>query len=534
MTTREPASVQRPTPAQEQLFRNLLAMRSAGRWAEGEAVALQLLDEMPKAIPVALLGAEMALRLDHYQTARRMILRVALPPIGSAEFLLQLLRWLRRFEESERIEHLFAESEWQKMGPPALLAELALHLGSSGLYPLAEACTAHALAQAPGDANLHYLSGMHAMFAGERGGSLKALKRALQLRPGMPNAHMLVAMQGDPEEATRQAATIRRALELARSPEEVAYLSYALHLHLDALGDYDEAWAALVRGHVARLSLSPYRREQQHALFAALQGVEPSRTTRPRDEGDTGLIFIVGMFRSGTSLVERVLAGHPEVVDGGETMQFAACMRDAVDHDTLDVIDQVVVERAREIDFEAVRGRMQGYANWRSGGKKWLTEKLPSNFLNLGYILQAIPDAKVIHMHRDPVATCFSNLRTFFSGSAPYACDQGDMADYYLRYQELMEHWHGCFPGRIFDAEYSAFVADPDGQSHRLLEFCGLEFNARTLELERSGGTSATASAAHVRKGVLSGRDQAWKNYEGHLGRLIEGLRPVYARAGRD
>lgn len=503
-------------------------MRSAGRWAEGEAIAERLLDEVPRAIPVALLGAEMALRLDHYRAARRFILRVAEPPVDSGEFLLQLVRWLRRFEESERIERVFSGSDWQRMGPPALLAELALHLGSSGLYPLADACTEHALKQAPGDANLHYLSGMHAMFAGDRDRSLRSLKRALQLRPGMPNAHMLVAMQADAEEAARQAPGIQSALRQARSPEEMAYLSYALHLHLHALADYDEAWAALERGHAARLMLSPYARAKQHALFDALHGVRPSRATRPRSTGDTGLIFIVGMFRSGTSLIERVLSGHPDVYDGGETMQFSACMREATDHDTLDVIDSVIVERAEAVDLEPVRRRMQTYANWRSAGRKWLTEKLPSNFLNLGYILQVIPDAKVIHMHRDPVATSFSNLRTFFSGSAPYACAQDDMADYYLRYQRLMQHWHTCFPGRIFDAEYGAFVADPARQSRRLLEFCGLEFDAKALDLERASGTSATASAAHVRKGVLSGRDEAWKKYGQQLERLVEALRPAY------
>jgi hypothetical protein len=266
---------------------------------------------------------------------------------------------------------------------------------------------------------------------------------------------------------------------------------------------------------------------EQDDLFASLKRLAlPPFEPAPQD--GTGLIFIVGMFRSGTSLIERVLGGHPDVVDGGETWQLSACLRQATDHDSMRVLDATIVARAPAADFAEVRSRMLRYAAWRSSAKPWLTEKLPSNFLNLGFILHAFPEARIVHMRRDPMDTCFSNLRTFFSGAAAYACDPMDMADYYLRYLDLMAHWHTLAPGRILDVEYGAFVADADRQARRLLEYCGLEYRTEILELDRRSGTSATASAAHVRRGVLKDRGQAWKPYAAHLDAMREALSPAY------
>jgi tetratricopeptide (TPR) repeat protein len=509
------------------LLEQALRLRAMGRWPQAAEAALRLRNAVPGAIPPALLAAECVLPLDRYRLARELVLGVARPPVTSAESLLQLVRWLRRFEEPELTERLVGGSPWRRMGPPELLAELALHLGSSGLYRMASDCVEHALSSAPNNANLHYLRGLFRMFGGDTSGSVEALQHALRLRPGMANAHLSLAMQDAAGSADTYIADIRRALANVRNDEETGYLAYALHHRLHALGEYDEAWQVLERGHAARRRITPYSRVEQDDLFARLKGLAlPPFEPAPQD--GTGLIFIVGMFRSGTSLIERVLGGHPDVVDGGETWQLSACLRQVTDHDSMRVLDATIVARASIANFAEVCSRMLRYAAWRSGGKPWLTEKLPSNFLNLGFILHAFPEARIVHMRRDPMDTCFSNLRTFFSGAAPYACDPLDMADYYLRYRDLMAHWHALAPGRILDVDYAAFVADPEGQARRLLDYCRLEFQPEILELGRRSGTSATASAAHVRRGVLKDRGQAWKPYAAHLDAMREALSPAY------
>lgn len=508
----------------DETFQRLLELRAAGRWQEAAGLALRVHAELPDAIPPALLAAEALLRLDRYRAMRDVVLRCANPPVQPPQLLLQLVRWARRLEECELVERLLMESDWRAGASSAELAELALHAGSSGLYGIANAITTHALANDPTHPNLHYLLGMHRMFSGDTEGSVESLERALALCPGMPNAYLLLSMQDAQKGASRHVPRIRRALAGPCSAEDEAYLCYALHQYLDAAGEYDAAWRVLERGHAARRRLSSYDRARERALFDRLMRFEPTGRDAITGEGATRLVFIVGMFRSGTSLIERVLSAHPQVADAGETFQFSACMRQATDHDTLDVVDLTIAERASAADFAEVRRRMQAYADWRAGGRAVLTEKLPSNFLNVGFILAALPEARIVHMRRNPLDTCLSNLRTFFGGGVPYACDQLDMADYYGRYRRLMAHWDERWPGRILHVDYESFVADPDTQTGRLLDWCGLEIPSHRLDLERPGGISATASAAHVRRGVLPDRGRIRRRYEAHLGPLSAAL----------
>lgn len=152
-----------------------------------------------------------------------------------------------------------------------------------------------------------------------------------------------------------------------------------------------------------------------------------------------------------------------------------------------------------------------------------MTEKLPSNFLLLGHILEALPEARILHMRRDPMDTCFSNLRTCFDGAARYSYDQRSLGDYHLRYRSLMQHWHEVAPGRILDVDYAALVDRPEAEARRIAAFCGLDFNDAMLAVDRAGGATATASVGHARQGILKDRGGAWRP-----------LRRAFAAADRD
>lgn len=507
------------------LFDEASTLAARANWTGAESIVRRLLAAAPDSPHVLILASSVMLGRGHYREARALALQLA-PPLDEPRVLMQAVRVLRRFEEPAVMRRLVAGSRWQSIVQLPVLAELALHLCSSGEYPLARECIDRMLGIDPRCGDAHYLLGLLEMFAGRKEHSLAALDRALTIEPRMANAHWLVAMQDDRSRAEAHVAIMQRVLPGIRSGSEAqAYLYYSLHHRLHSLGRHADAWQTLVRGMAVMRGLTPYRREEHHALFQALQEMTlPRYAPTPQPAGQPGLIFIVGMFRSGTTLIERVLAGHPDVADGGETYQFSAGMRDATNHDSPDVIDAAIVSRASTADFDIVRHRMHAYAAWRSGGKKWLTEKLPSNFLNLGFILHALPEAKILHLRRDPVETGFSNLRTIFRGAAPYACDQADMADYYLRYSELMAHWHAVAPGRILDVNYSDFVESPEVQARRLLEYCGLEYVEDILDVGRQEGQTATASAAHARQGILKNRGDAWKPYATELQPLIRGL----------
>jgi hypothetical protein len=294
---------------------------------------------------------------------------------------------------------------------------------------------------------------------------------------------------------------------------------------LHASGQYEEAWQALEIGNSVKRALVPYDRQSQHKLYAALQEMDIPLSIQSKEPfRGTGLIFIVGMHRSGTSLLERVLAGHPDVMDGGETYTVTGLLRKAADHFCRGVIDTAIVSRQGDIDYAEIRKGLVDYASWRGRGRAFLTEKLPSNFLTLGFVMRALPEARIIHMKRDPLDTCFSNLRTYFGQAAAYSYDQSDLADYFCSYQRLMAHWHEVAPGRILDVDYNSFVNDPECGAKAVFSYCGLDFYPAALQVDRPGGISATASMVHVRQGILKDRGRAWLPYETHLRPLIQAL----------
>ncbi len=489
----------------------------------------------PDSVELATLASVVALQLGRYREARALALQAASLRVQPDD-LLRIARLLRRFEEPEALERTFLATDWRRLDSAPALAELAQLLGFSGLYEPAFECLSHAESLDSASPDVHYLRGLFEMFSGNMAASRESARRAVELEPRMANAHILLSMQDDGRTAEKHIEQMQMAMHAVQPGSEArACFDYAMHHSFHALGRHEEAWRSLAHGHSTMRRMQRYSRHEQHAVATALERMAlPAFTPAPEREGQTGLIFIVGMFRSGTTLLERVLAGHPQVTDGGETSQLSACMRDATDYDGGEPISLGIVTRAPHADFANVRARMQRFAHWRGKGRRWLTEKLPSNFLNIGFILHALPEARIVHMQRDPIDTCFSNLRTLFRGGAPYACDQGDLADYYLQYRRLMAHWNAVAPGRILNVDYAAFVANPQSEVLRVLTHCGLDYVPSALGIGGHGGMAATASAVHVRQGILADRVGAWKPYAKHLEPLMRGIGHAGAQSTGD
>jgi hypothetical protein len=236
-------------------------------------------------------------------------------------------------------------------------------------------------------------------------------------------------------------------------------------------------------------------------------------------------IFIVGMYRSGTTLIEQLLDASPQVRALGELTDFPSAMRHATDHYARGVLDRDIVERAKDRDFIEIGNHyMEGVA-WRIGATPFFTDKLPSNFLNLGYICRALPSARIVHMVRDPIETCFSILREVFTEVAPYSYDQDELADYFIRYRRLMAHWHAAYPGRILDVDYAELTRDPEAVMRKVAAFCGLDYVDAMRDPRSSARAVSTASAVQVRDKVVHREVPKWAPYAKYLQPLIAALR---------
>lgn len=411
---------------------------------------------------------------------------------------------------------------------PAQLLEIAQLVGQADLHDEALRWAGLALAREPG-APAYFLRGTTRQFLGDLAGAREDLERAIAAAPHFAHAHWrLSAMAGD-DPAGGPARVQRLRTQQARVPrgsELDVHFSFALYAELEALGRHDEAWEALARGNRDRRAQLRYSPADDAALFSAIRAACDARfVSGPGFAGEGPRpVFIIGLFRSGTTVLEQMLAGHPDVADGGESLAFTACLRRATDHRGPELLDPETLRRAASLDYAALGADFMAGSAWRASGRRLWTEKLPPNFLNAGLIARALPGARFIHMQRPAMDVCFSNLRQLYAQFAPWCYDQAELADYYLGYRGLMDHWREVLGERLLDVAHADLVADPEAQMRRVLAHCGLDWDPRVLDLGAREGAVSTASATQVRAGLRAPSAPAWHAYRRHLGVLEQRL----------
>ncbi len=351
-------------------------------------------------------------------------------------------------------------------------------------------------------------------------------ERCIRIAPQIGQVHWFLAHVGKATVASNHVERLRRQLSApAMPPQDRACFAFALHKELDDLGEHDGAWQALEQACVAKRSTLKYAAGESRQLVDGLIAMPIHVPAERAGQADKTPVFITGMHRSGTTLLEQLLDGSPQVHGLGELYDFTTAMRYATDHHCRGVIDQAIVGRSGGLDFAKVGNRYLDGIAWRLGPEPFFTDKLPSNFLNIGFICQALPTAKILHMVREPMETCFSNLRELFSDANPYSYDQTELAAYYLQYRRLMTHWHRQFPGRILDVDYAELTRDPEGTMGKVAVFCGIEYVDAMRDPRSSRRAVSTASALQVRDPVLTRAQPKWVPYREQLQPLVAALR---------
>lgn len=442
----------------------------------------------------------------------------------------QLAARLRTFNEAGLLEELVAASGRLVDMPIPLLLSYAAQWSYFNRQELAIEFLDEAYRADPDYPPTLVSRGQVLTYLGRLDEARRCFERCIKRAPELPQAYWHLAHIRKASRNDNQIDALRRRLHQAQSGSDAkALLSFALHKELDDLGDFAGAWQALVEGCNAKRAMLGYDRAESRRLFDELHDWRP-KTGHDTDSGGHGRtrpIFILGMHRSGTTLLEQMLDASEDVICTGELYDFTTAMRYATDHHCRGVIDREIVVRARDIDFREVGKRYLDGLQWRVGTARAFTDKLPSNFLNLGFICEALPDARILHMVRDPVEVCFSNLRELFSDANPYSYDQDELAEWYQLYARLMQDWESRYPGRILNVAYSELVADPRRTMKAVAEFCGIDYIERMSDPRASARPVATASAVQVRGGLDRRDVPKWKPYEKWLGPLLRGLAKI-------
>jgi tetratricopeptide (TPR) repeat protein len=465
-------------------------------------------------------------RAGNYRKGRDYALRALPVAAGNPALAPSVLLSLRHFEETGALRGYIDRSGFLRaMADPRTLQLVSAQLSWMGDQAQAIEFISQAIRWAPHMTSLRLARAQMQIFLGGFDAAEQDLQACLQSDPDRANAYWTLALLRKWTADDNHVDAIRRALQRpSLSSLDKTRLYYALHKELDDLGDVPGAFAALESACKLQRPTVQYSKEDNRRLFDKLKRM-PVREFEPVEGFDFTPIFVVGMYRSGTTLLEQLLGGHPGVMNAGELHDMAACMRYGADYFFPGATDHVVVDRAGQVDFPAVGRQYMSGVRWRLDGHTYMTDKWPPNHVNVGFICQAMPQAKIIHMSRDPIETCFSNLRELFAFAAPYSYDQLEMADYHNQYKDLMEHWGQRFPGRILEVTYSDLTRNTEATMRRVAEFCGFPFTDKLLQPNSHGKSVATASAVQVRDKVVARDVPKWAPYEKYLQPLIGALR---------
>ncbi len=314
------------------------------------------------------------------------------------------------------------------------------------------------------------------------------------------------------------------------------HLAFALGKALEDAGDYAASWAAYERGNAMHRASNGYIPEVFETNTREQKRVcTPAFFEARKDWGldDPSPIFVLGLPRAGSTLIEQILASH-SLVEGTQELPDIQRIVHELQGRELNFDNPRYPSVLEELDADAIRKYGEQYIAYsqpnRIMGRPYFIDKMPNNFRHIGLIHLILPNAKIIDARREPMACCFSNLKQLFAQGQEFTYGISDIARYYRTYVELMDHWDVVLPGRVLRVQHEDLVDDLEGNVRRILDYCGLPFEQACIEFHKTKRSVRTPSSEQVRQPIFrDGLDQ-WKKFEPWLGPLRDALGPELVR----
>ena len=369
--------------------------------------------------------------------------------------------------------------------------------------------------------------GISCQSVGLKDEALNHYERAITIESDYPEAHFNLSIlkkyiTGDIQISKME--SLQSSSSLDQSGQ--IFLNFALSKVNDDLGNKDMLFKFLNAGNHLRkeqLNYSINEHQGKHLLIKKMfaHSLPTINKNLLQETKFKYPIFIVGMPRSGTTLVEQIISSHPEVYGAGELSSISAITSLILE----DSSSQMKIGMPEE-SFISMRKQYLDSLSKFNINEDIITDKWPLNFQYIGFILKAFPEAKVIHLERDARAVCWSIYKHYFSGKGNgWAYNFNDLASFYGSYLDLMNFWHELFPDKIYNINYEELTTNQRDETKKLLEYCGLDWNDECLNFHTNTRAVKTASASQVRKKMYQGSSEDWKKYEMHINPLIHGLR---------
>jgi len=531
----EPSRPAEESPRRHMTFQDEIAkavmFENEGEQNKAEDIYRDILKRDPDHVEAARSLATIAVKHDRYKEAEVFLLRAAAnaPDYGRAWVdLCNVQRELGKFEEAEQ-----SAKEVLRLGSDMAESHMlyAGVMGMAGRHE--EAIASYGNALEIDDSKVVALSAMaHQLKTiGRQDEAIARYRQGISVKPDYTEAYWSLANLKtfrfhDSEVDDMETLLADRNLK----DEARVHLHNGLGFAYEARGDYERAFTNFDQCSKIRRKAESYDPVQTEDVFDGTIEIFDEEFVRQRSGhgcSDDSPIFIVGLPRSGSTLLEQILSSH-DMVEGTQELP-----------DLTIVTQQTRRERRQRERFPAAYQNFEP-ADWlRIGqhytertqrvrtGRPHFIDKNPNNFTSVGVIALALPDAKIINARRHPLDSCFGTYKQLFAQGQSFSYDLNELGEYYLQYSRLMDHWHEVLPGKVLDVQYEDVVADLETQVRRILEYCGLPFEDACLRFHETERAIKTASSEQVRRPIYSSSVNLWRNYESHLGELIQVLEPL-------
>ncbi len=506
----------------------------AGGWFAAGRIAMAL-----KELSSALDAIDRAVELEPGSPSFR---------IHRAQCLLAIGRRAEALDAAQAAEHCAPDNAllWDSIGT---LRSFALdQCGALAAYD-------RAVARAPQDPQFTYNRASVRRFLGDLAGAEADYDRVISLKRLDFEAYMNRSELRTQSAARNHVAELESLLpEARRDWRGEVQIRFALAKEYEDLGEYTRAFEHVRSGARKRREHLQYDVATDVATAGWIMSAyphAPAATAPHTGEGapqvgenspagagtvasDDDPIFIVGLPRSGSSLVERILSSHSAVATAGELDCFALSLTAAAHRrgGGAQIPRRELVAISATLDFPALGRDYLERVRAALDGTGRFIDKMPLNYLYCGLIHRALPRARIIHVYRRPMAAGYAMYKTLFKSGYPFSYDLGEIARYYAAYRRLMDHWRRTMPGVLHEASYEALVADQLGETRKLLEYCGLEWEDACVAFHRNPAPITTASASQVRRPLYDSSVSLWRHYEPQLAELkaalaAEGIDPM-------
>ena len=527
MSTRADTSTH-PAPQElwiQQRLQQGLAFLNAGRIADAFACAHEVLRAEPEAPDAHFLIGLISQRTGEYERALQAFEQVTKIQPQLCPSWAHFAEELVRAGDYDNAVDAISEAINCDDGNPMVHQEIGLVLSSINDYSGALAWHEKSAAAVPNHVGFLLNLATCQLFVGQLDAAESSIRKLLSIQPGQANAHWLLASLKKAKNSDH-IKEIEELIDSGRYEEPgLAMLQYARGKEFEDLGEWNKAFDAFVAGAKAKRSSVEYDESAEIELFDALAECCTSEWLADGEGYDSSApIFVVGQPRSGTTLVERLLTAHSQVHSAGELRQFEGCMAQLVGKPYGSRLTAQIVEAGRKIvPLDLGKAYLDSTKQFR-GTTKHFIDKRPLNCLLIPFILKALPNARILHLTRGAMDTCFSEFKQLFTNAYPHSYDLRETGRHFARYYRLMRVWRDRFGDRFIDVSYEDITVDFETIARNLIRYVGLAWEDACISFDKQTTPVATASAVQVREAVHTKSIGRWRKHEAGLQAIAKEL----------